>query len=105
MTQERNIAVINAAAPCLGIFTTEGPPEWHPADAETKQQCREAVQCCQDHDMEIVRLAIWYSMQCKDIATNLIGMQNLKQLQTNLDILLNGITEEEKKILKEIQEK
>lgn len=59
----------------------------------------------QDHDVELAKLALWYSIQCKDIATYLVGMQNLKELHMNLDIVKNGITDKEKNIIQEIQEK
>lgn len=55
--------------------------------------------------MELGKLAIWHSMQCADVDTNLVGIQNTKQLQMNLDVMRNGITEKEKAVLQEIQEK
>lgn len=44
-------------------------------------------------------------MQCKDVDTYLVGIQNLKELYMNIDILKNGITEREKSLLQEIQKK
>lgn len=44
-------------------------------------------------------------MQCEDIATYLVGIQNLKELKMNLNVLKNGITEREKTLLQEVQEK
>lgn len=55
--------------------------------------------------MELGKLAIWYSMQYTDVDTNLVGIQSTKQLQMNLDVMQNGITEKEKTVLQEIQEK
>lgn len=55
--------------------------------------------------MELGKLAIWHSMQYADVDTNLVGIQNTKQLQMNLDVMQNGITEKEKTALQEIQEK
>lgn len=55
--------------------------------------------------MELGKLAIWHSMQYADIDTNLVGIQNTKQLQMNLDVMQNDITEKEKALLQEIQEK
>lgn len=59
----------------------------------------------QDHDVEFGKLAIWHSMRYADVDTNLIGIQSTKQLQINLDVTRNGITEKEKELLQEIQEK
>jgi len=55
--------------------------------------------------VELGKLAIWHSMQYADVDTNLVGIQNTKQLQMNLDVTRNGITEKEKALLREIQEK
>lgn len=44
-------------------------------------------------------------MQCKDIDTCLVGIQNLKELYMNIDVLKNGITKKEKTLLQEIQKK
>lgn len=59
----------------------------------------------QDQNVELSKLAIWHSIQYMNVDTNLIGIQSTKQLQMNLDVLQNGITEKEKTILQEIQEK
>ncbi|XP_012271118.1 L-galactose dehydrogenase [Orussus abietinus] len=103
--KKRNIGVINASAPCMRLLTNEGPPEWHPASNDTKIKCSEAAQYCKDRGVELGKLALWHSLQCNDIATNLVGMQTQQQLNMNLDLYRNGITDEEKNILHEIQEK
>ncbi|XP_012220761.1 uncharacterized protein [Linepithema humile] len=103
--KEHNIGVINAATPCMGLLTNSGPPNWHLASDETKKQCANAGQYCKEHGVEFCKLAIWHSLQYTDVNTNLVGIQNTKQLHMNLDILRNGITEKEKAILQEIQEK
>ncbi|XP_053999572.1 uncharacterized protein LOC128887565 [Hylaeus anthracinus] len=101
----KNIGIINAAAPCMGLLTNNGPPAWHPSSEQTKKICADAAKCCKDHDTELAKLALWHSLQCIDIATYLVGIQNLKELNMNLDVLKNGITEKEKALLQEIQEK
>ncbi|XP_043276008.1 L-galactose dehydrogenase-like [Venturia canescens] len=103
--ENHNIGIVNAAGVCMGMLTNNGPPEWHPAPNEVREQCANARQCCKDHDQNLARLAVWHSMQCPKIATNLIGMQNLRDLKTNLDIMINGITDKEKEALRELREK
>ncbi|KAL0099841.1 hypothetical protein PUN28_019925 [Cardiocondyla obscurior] len=103
--KKHKIGVINAATPCMGLLTNNGPPNWHPAADETKKQCANAAQCCKEHDVELGKLAIWHSMQYLDVDTNLVGIQSTKQLQMNLDVTQNGISEKEKALLQEIREK
>ncbi|XP_034946045.1 L-galactose dehydrogenase-like [Chelonus insularis] len=100
-----NIGVINGAALAMGLFTNQGPPEWHPADDEVKNVCQNAVKYCNDRNVDIARLAIWYSIQFGNVDTHLIGIQDLKQLKTNISLIIDGITTEEKENLSEIQEK
>ncbi|XP_024943745.1 L-galactose dehydrogenase isoform X2 [Cephus cinctus] len=103
--KERNIGIICASAPCMGLLTNHGPPEWHPASEDTKKKCSEAAEYCKDHNVELGKLAAWYSMQCKDIDTSLIGIQNMRDLQCNLQVVYEGINDDEKKLLEEIKEK
>lgn len=103
--KKRNIGLINASALSMGLLTNNGPPSWHPASDETKEQCAKAAQYCKNHNVELSKIAIWHSIQYMNVDTNLIGIQNTKQLQMNLNILQNGITEKEKTLLQEIQEK
>lgn len=55
--------------------------------------------------MELGKLSVWGSMECEDVSSNLVGMMNLDELNANLDVVRNGISEEEKLVLKEIKEK
>ncbi|XP_046592509.1 L-galactose dehydrogenase isoform X1 [Neodiprion lecontei] len=103
--KERNIGIINAAAPALGLLTSQGPPDWHPASEDTKKICSEAAEYCKGHNVELGKLAVWYSMQYEDVTTNLIGMQSLKLVHSNVDVMINGITESEKQVLSAIKDK
>jgi len=103
--KNHKIGLINAATPCMRLLTNDGPLSWHPASDETKKQCANAAQYCKDRDVELGKLAIWHSMQYTDVDTNLVGIQTTKQLQMNLDVMRNGITEKEKAVLQEIKEK
>lgn len=51
------------------------------------------------------RLATYYTLQQPGPATNLIGMNNLSLLKANMDVYLNGISEEEQKVMAEIMDK
>ncbi|KAI4480960.1 hypothetical protein M0802_014101 [Mischocyttarus mexicanus] len=102
--KNHNIGVINAALLAMGLLTSSGPPSWHPASKEIRSTCTNVVQYCKENNVEISKLAVWYAMQCKDISTNLIGIQNMQQLTTNLNVLRNGITDKEKEVLNLIKE-
>jgi len=103
--KEQNIGIINAAAPCMGLLSSRGPQQWHPAHDNVKKACNEAAQHCKTHDVELAKLAVWHSLQCPDISTHLVGMQNFRELDINIDVAYNGINEKEKELLEEIKEK
>lgn len=103
--KERDLGIINAAAPCMGMLTNKGPQDWHPASDEIKKECANAAQYCKENNMQLSKLAIWHSLQYRDVNTNLIGIQNMKQVEMNLDVLHNGITDNEKEVLEEITQK
>ncbi|XP_074097297.1 uncharacterized protein LOC141526275 [Cotesia typhae] len=101
--KEHNIGVINGAAVSMRLLTNQSPPEWHPADDKIKKTCREAAEYCKKSGSDLARLAVWFSMQCDGIATNLIGIQNMEQLKTNIDIATNGISDKELQLLDNLQ--
>lgn len=100
-----DIGVINASLPCMGLLTNNGPPDWHPCPEQTKIICSDAGKYCKDHGVELAKLAVYYGLQCEEVATCLVGMQTLEQLKMNYEVLMNGLTEKEKVLLEEIQEK
>ncbi|XP_011498940.1 PREDICTED: L-galactose dehydrogenase-like [Ceratosolen solmsi marchali] len=103
--KERNVGIISAAASCMGLLSSREVPVWHPADDDVKKICKEAGQYCKDNNVELAKLAIWHSLQCTDIDTHLVGMQNCQELNINVDVTINGITEKEKDHIDHIKEK
>ncbi|KAG1650795.1 L-galactose dehydrogenase [Nymphon striatum] len=103
--KENGTASINAAVLCMGLLTELGPMDWHPAHPEIKQACRDAIAYCQERDVDISRIATYYSLETFKGATSLIGFAEINLLRKILDILYNKINEREKGVLKEIIEK
>ncbi|XP_014218383.1 L-galactose dehydrogenase [Copidosoma floridanum] len=101
--KEHNIGIINAAAPCMGLLSSKKPPQWHPAPECMKKVCNDAAQCCKAHDVELAKLAVWHSFQCPDVSTHLVGMQNLRDLDINMNVVYNGISDKEMEVLEEIK--
>lgn len=44
--KEKGVAVVSASPLAMGLFTPQGPPDWHPASAEVQRVCGEAVKHC-----------------------------------------------------------
>ncbi|XP_011663121.1 L-galactose dehydrogenase [Strongylocentrotus purpuratus] len=101
--EQKGIGVISASPLSMALLTSFGPPDWHPASDEVKASCRNAAQYCQDHGVDIAKLAIHFSFSQAKVATVLVGMDRPSFLERNLDVVHNKLSETEEKVLQEIQ--
>jgi L-galactose dehydrogenase len=106
---DKGVGVINAAPLGMGLLTPKGPPKWHPAPAQIRDQCAKAVAMCAKKKANLPRLAIQFAASHKSIATTLIGAgsaktikENIRSIEKPLDLeLLAEVTE----MLRPIQNK
>ncbi len=99
--KERLMGIINASVTHMGVLTEQGPPTWHPSDAEVRETSQKAANFCRQHNVSLSAVAIYFSMQNPDIDTTLLGVKTLKELESSLEVLSSSI---DKKILAEVQE-
>ncbi|KAF5277694.1 hypothetical protein FQR65_LT03674 [Abscondita terminalis] len=97
--QEKNLGIINAAGHCMGLLTNGGPQPWHPASDKIKNVCSEARQYCKSQDVELGKLAMHYCFQQSGPHTNLVGMNTVDLVDSNLNVLHNGLTKHEEIVL------
>ncbi len=81
--QARGVGVINAAPTGMGLLTARGVPAWHPAPPAIVQGCRRAVEFCASRGVDIVKLAVQFSVAHPQIATTLIGTANADNIRKN----------------------
>ncbi|KAI5709540.1 hypothetical protein M8J75_001101 [Diaphorina citri] len=103
--QDNKVDLINASPISLGLLSNQGPPDWHPAKCDIKFKCTEASNDCKKNNVELGKLALYFSMNQNFAKVTLCGMNNLKVLRSNLDVTMNGLTEHEKSVLKSVREK
>lgn len=101
--KSKGIGVINAAATGMGLLSNKGPQLWHPASDDIKAICKKASDYCKTQNIELARLATWYTLSQPDIDTNICGFFSVEQLKDTIDVLEKGLTEKEKEVLMEIQ--
>lgn len=82
------VGVINASPLCMGLLTDSGGPDWHPADAETKEACREASRYCLDNRLNLPALALAFSHKVDPamVASTLVGIESVEKLQKNISV-------------------
>lgn len=81
---ERQIGVINASPTGMGLLTERGVPSWHPAPPHLVAGCRAAVDYCRSVGVDIVQLAVQFSVSHPAIATTLVGTANPANIRRNV---------------------
>ena len=85
--EERGIGVINASPLSMGLLSSRGAPDWHPAPEGLKEACRKAVQYCESVDYPIEKLAMQYSIGNPRISSTLFSTTRPENVMANLDAI------------------
>lgn len=89
--QEKRVGVINASVLCMGLFTPQGPPSWHPAPPQLKAAAAQAVAAAAAHGVSLPRLAMIDAVRAPGIATHLVGLATPEQVREAVDAALQGL--------------
>lgn len=98
--ESHGIGVINASPLAMGLLSSRGAPDWHPAPQELKDACKKAAEYCEKKDYPIEKLAVQYSLTNDRIATTLFSSANCVNVMKNIAYAEEPI---DTKILKEVQ--
>ena len=66
--EQKGIGVINASPLSMGLLSSRGVPDWHPAPKPLVDACARAAEFCREKGYPIERLAIQYSVSNPRIA-------------------------------------
>lgn len=83
--ESKSVGVINASPTGMGLLTGRGAPDWHPASEVIKAGCRKAVDFCEAEGLDIVKLAIQFSISHPGMATTLVGSASPVNMAANID--------------------
>lgn len=90
--ESKNIGVINASPFGMGLLSSRGVPDWHPAPVALVQACGKAAEYCRQQNYPIEKLAIQYSVSNPRISTTLFSsaspenvLRNIKTVEEPLD--------------------
>ena len=90
--KEKGVGVINASPLSMGLFTPQGPPDWHPAPQQLKAAASRAAEICEKNSVSLPALAIKHAVKsCDDIATHLVGLCTPDQVDNNVDTALAAL--------------
>lgn len=82
--ESKGIGVINASPISMGLLSSRGIPEWHPAPKALVEACARAAQYCKEQNYPIEKLAIQYSVSNTRIATTLFSSANPENVLKNI---------------------
>ena len=82
--EEKGIGIINASPLSMGLLTSRGVPDWHPAPKPLVEACAKAAQYCSDQGYPIERLAIQYAVSNPHIAGTLFSSANPENVRRNI---------------------
>lgn len=73
VANEHRVGVLNAAPFSQRLLTHLELPTWHPADAEVREVCRQAIVYCHENDINPAKLCVQFSTHHPDLPTCVIG--------------------------------
>ena len=83
--EQHNVGIINASPLSMGLLSSRGTPDWHPAPQALKDACMKAAKYCEEKGYPIEKLAIQYSISSPRIATTLFSSANPDNVRKNVD--------------------
>jgi aryl-alcohol dehydrogenase-like predicted oxidoreductase len=81
----KDVGIINASPLSMGLLSNREPPDWHPASVALKAACAKAAAFCREQGVDIVQLAIQFSLSQPDIATTLVGTASPENIEKNVE--------------------
>jgi len=102
---EQGIGVINASPFAMGLLTDLGPPKWHSAKPETIEAAQQAAAFCRDEGTSLMKLALQFSTSNPSIPVTLVGCGNVHQIQSNINVIKDGATQEDLVMINTVREK
>lgn len=89
--EERNIGVINASPLSMGLLSSRGAPDWHPAPKGLADACRRAAEFCAQEGYPIEKLAMQFSVSNPRIASTLFSSANPANVKKNVEYVESTI--------------
>jgi L-galactose dehydrogenase len=89
--QSKHVGIINASPLCMGLLTRRGPPAWHPAPQDLQSAAKAASEKADGFGIDIADIAMQYSMKNESIATTLVGMCTVQQVEENCAATLKAL--------------
>lgn len=85
LIESQKVGLVNASPLSMGLLSTRGTPDWHPAGEKLKELSMQAAQFCSDKGADIAKLAIQYATANEQIPTTLVSTANPENIRRNAE--------------------
>lgn len=85
LIESQKVGLVNASPLSMGLLSTRGTPDWHPAGEKLKELSMQAAQFCSDKGADIAKLAIQYAIANEQIPTTLVSTANPENIRRNAE--------------------
>ena len=99
--EEHGIGLINASPLSMGLLSSRGAPDWHPAPKALADACRRAAEYCAQKGYPIEKLAMQFSVSNPRVPSTLFSSANPDNVRRNLDYISEPI---DWQLVKEVQD-
>lgn len=100
--EQHGIGIINASPLSMGLLSSRGTPDWHPASKELKEACARAAAYCAEQGYPIEKLAVQFSTSLNPrIATTLFSSANPDNVLKNISYVNEPMDEQ---LVKKVQQ-
>ena len=99
--EAHGIGLINASPLSMGLLSSRGAPDWHPAPKALADACRRAAEYCAQKGYPIEKLAMQFSVSNPRVPSTLFSSANPDNVRRNLDYISEPI---DWQLVKEVQD-
>ena len=99
--EQHGIGLINASPLSMGLLSSRGAPDWHPAPKSLVEACRKATEYCNQKSYPIEKLAMQFAVSNPRVPTTLFSSANPDNVRRNLEYVDEPI---DWQLVKDVQE-
>jgi len=99
--EQHGIGLINASPLSMGLLSSRGAPDWHPAPKPLVEACRKATEYCNQKSYPIEKLAMQFAVCNPRVPTTLFSSANPDNVRRNLEYVDEPI---DWQLVKDVQE-
>lgn len=98
--EQNGIGLINASPLSMGLLSSRGIPQWHPAPKTLVEACQRATEHCAQKGYPIEKLAMQFAVSNPRVPTTLFSSANPDNVRRNLEFIAAPI---DWQLVKEVQ--